>query len=464
MIKHIKLGIVFILIGNISMAQLHFSIKGIVPQAATKEIRLKGFSMSDGIVLASAIADEKGVFSLDYSNYSGAALLEIRDSKSVIVLLNQENFEIQWDNLEDFKSLKFVNSSENDAFLKGISIAQQSDGALLGLKYLKPLYESETEFQKSSKIKVDWINNEIGLKEKAFPNFLATLPKQSYVVYYLTIRKLLQDIPLTAERFIERLPDHEKQFNALDFNDSRLLQSGLNKELLESYFVMLETYGDLNIVSKHVTTSVEKILLSLDKNPILKQDVAEFLFRLFEKRSLFTNAEHLALTMLDTQNCVMDAKHEALFEQYRKMAKGKMAPEIIFENATKQIEKLSAISSKYKLVVFGASWCSKCQEDLPKLMPYYQDWKTKYNMDIVFVSLDTEKDKFNAFVKDFPWLSSCDLKGWESKAALDYCVFGTPTMYLLDTKDTIVLKPISEKQIQAWLEIQDPTITQKTNQ
>jgi thiol-disulfide isomerase/thioredoxin len=227
---------------------------------------------------------------------------------------------------------------------------------------------------------------------------------------------------------------------------------------------MLETYGDLNIVSKHVTTSVEKILLSLDKNPILKQDVAEYLFRLFEKRSLFANAEHLALTMLNTQNCVMDAKHEALFEQYRKMAKGKMAPEIIFENATKPLEKLSAISSKYKLVVFGASWCSKCQEDLPKLIPYYQDWKTKYNMDIVFVSLDTEKDKFNAFVKDFPWLSSCELKGWESKAALDYCVFGSPTMYLLGAKNTIVLKPVSEKQIQAWIEIQDPTVTQKTNQ
>ncbi|WP_396171070.1 TlpA family protein disulfide reductase [Flavobacterium sp.] len=464
MIKHIKLGIVFILIGNISMAQLRFSMKAIVPQAAIKEVRLKAFSFADGAVLASATADEKGVFSLDYSNYTGAALLEIRDSKSVIVLLNQENFEIQWDNLEDFKSLKFINSTENNAFLKGINIAQQSDGALLGLKYLKPIYESESEFQNSYKIKVDWINNEIGLKEKAFPNFLATLPKQSYVVYYLTIRKLLQDIPLTSERFRERLPENEKQFNALDFNDTRLLQSGLYKELFESYFVMLETYGDLNIVSKHVTTSVEKILLSLDKNPILKQDVAEYLFRLFEKRSLFANAEHLALTMLNTQNCVMDAKHEALFEQYRKMAKGKMAPEIIFENATKPLEKLSAISSKYKLVVFGASWCSKCQEDLPKLIPYYQDWKTKYNMDIVFVSLDTEKDKFNAFVKDFPWLSSCELKGWESKAALDYCVFGSPTMYLLGAKNTIVLKPVSEKQIQAWIEIQDPTVTQKTNQ
>jgi hypothetical protein len=63
------------------------------------------------------------------------------------------------------------------------------------------------------------------------------------------------------------------------------------------------------------------------------------------------------------------------------------------------------------------------------------------------------QEKFNAFVKDFPWLSSSELKGWEAKAALDYCVFGTPTMYLLSKDNTILLKPISEKQIQSWLEM-----------
>jgi hypothetical protein len=31
-------------------------------------------------------------------------------------------------------------------------------------------------------------------------------------------------------------------------------------------------------------------------------------------------------------------------------------------------------------------------------------------------------------------------------------VFGTPTMYILDKDDKIVLKPNSEKQVQAWLE------------
>jgi thiol-disulfide isomerase/thioredoxin len=159
--------------------------------------------------------------------------------------------------------------------------------------------------------------------------------------------------------------------------------------------------------------------------------------------------------MLDAQNCEMDTKHKALFEQYRKMAVGKTADDIVFENATQTVTNLNSITTKYKLVVFGASWCNKCQEDIPKLKSYYQDWKTKYNLEIVLISLDSEKEKYTAFVKDFPWFSSSELKGWEAKAALDYCVFGTPTMYLLDANNTILLKPISEKQIQSWLDMNE---------
>ena len=105
------------------------------------------------------------------------------------------------------------------------------------------------------------------------------------------------------------------------------------------------------------------------------------------------------------------------------------------------------------MVLFGASWCSKCQEEIPKLIPYYNEWKTKYDLEIVFVSLDTVPEKFINFTSIFPWISSCDYKGWDSKAAIDYCVFGTPTMYLLDASQAIVLKPISEKQVLAWLEM-----------
>jgi len=441
----------FLFFGSVLHAQKQLSIKGSFPQASNKEILIKGFTMAGDSVIAKTTADIAGNFSVKYpSSYVGAALVEIKDTKSVIVLLNQENFEMKWENFEEFKTLDFKSSFENDAFANGIAVVQKAESILSGLNYLQPFYEQEIN---KSKVKAEWINTEIDLQKKVFPEFLNSLPKSSYALYYLKLRKLLQNMPITASKYIEHVPEHEKEFNTMDFAGQNLIHSGLYKELLDGYFLLMESNGAIENIYIHTNASTNVLLKSLEKHPELKQEVAEYLFRLFEKRSLFQAAEHLALAMLNDQSCEMDSKHEALFEQYRKMARGKTADDIVFENATKPLAKMSDLKSKYKLVVFGASWCSKCQEEIPKLIPYYEDWKTKYDLEIVFISLDTEKEKFRTFVKDFPWLSTSELKGWESMAAIDYCIFGTPIMYLLDKNNVILVKPISEKQIEAWLEM-----------
>ncbi|MNF11955.1 hypothetical protein D3C80_2133090 [compost metagenome] len=72
-------------------------------------------------------------------------------------------------------------------------------------------------------------------------------------------------------------------------------------------------------------------------------------------------------------------------------------------------------------------------------------------MEIVFISLDTGKEKYQAFIKDLPFVSSCDFKEWKTQSAIDYCVFATPTMYLLDAENKILLKPFSAAQINSWL-------------
>jgi len=449
--KFFYISLTLLIVSHFSNAQNICSLKGNFPQASNKEIILKAFTMLGDSLLSKTTADTMGKFEINYpTKYRGAALLEIKESKSVIVLLNKENLEMNWDNLEDFNSLTYKDSPENSAFKKGIAITQKAEQLMSALNFIKPIYEKDLP---SSSKKIKWVAKEIAIQGNAFPDYLNSLSNNSYVRYYLKLRKLIEDMPNSASKYPERIPLHEGQFNTIDFAANDLVHSGLYKELLEGYFRLMESKGDLDMVYKNTNSGTDLVLKSLEKHPELKQEVAQYLFNFFEKRSLFQAAEHLALAMLDSQSCEMDSKHKSLFEQYRKMAIGKTADDIIFENATQPVLNLNSITTKYKLVVFGASWCTKCQEDIPKLKTYYDDWKTKYNLEIVFVSLDSEQEKFNAFVKDFPWMSSSELKGWEAKSALDYCVFGTPTMYLLSTDNTILLKPISEKQIQSWLEL-----------
>jgi thiol-disulfide isomerase/thioredoxin len=147
-------------------------------------------------------------------------------------------------------------------------------------------------------------------------------------------------------------------------------------------------------------------------------------------------------------------------ETYRAMKKGNTAADIYFkgDNFTPGYgpanfpRKLSDINSNYTLVVFGASWCPKCATELPEIAQHYSKWKEK-GVEVVHVSLDEEKDAFRQFVKDFPFISTCDFRKWDSQIAKDYYVFGTPTMFLLDKKRTIVLRPISVKQMDSWVDV-----------
>ncbi len=94
------------------------------------------------------------------------------------------------------------------------------------------------------------------------------------------------------------------------------------------------------------------------------------------------------------------------------MKKGNAASDIIFKGDiyTPGYEQnntpntLSDIKSKYTVVVFGASWCPKCTEELPEIAKHYPKWKAQ-GVEVVFVSLDENKEMFKKFTSIFPFIS-----------------------------------------------------------
>ena len=50
-----------------------------------------------------------------------------------------------------------------------------------------------------------------------------------------------------------------------------------------------------------------------------------------------------------------------------------------------------------------------------------------------------------------PWQSYCDYKGWETQAAKDYYISGTPSYFLLEATNKILLRPNSLAHANAWI-------------
>lgn len=419
------------------------TIQGTFSQAKEKEIVLKCYDGFTEKELSKTRTDSLGKFSVIYpETYVGVALMQIDNTKSVIVLLNKENFEMQWENLQDFNSLKFINSKENDLFATGITINQEVEQKLVGLKYLLPLYKNDNVNQ-------NWYQNEINIQEQMFEKFIENLPKDSYVKDYLIYRKFIADMQLTQERYKElaRVNQHQKSFEKLDFSNQALWNSGLLKEIFICYYQVLELYQDKEIIIKKSIDANSIWLKALANNSLRLQEIAEFCFTLLEKKNLTQASEHIALAMLNKNNCQLTDKQVNLFEQYRKLAIGKTAPNIVLNQ-----NNLNNLNNKYKLVVFGASWCPNCQTDYPSLIGKYKKLKETFDLEVVYISLDTDKKAFAEYYKEAPFKTFFDGKGWETQAAKDYHVFATPTYILLDKNLNILAKINSPEHLEAWLQ------------
>jgi hypothetical protein len=86
-----------------------------------------------------------------------------------------------------------------------------------------------------------------------------------------------------------------------------------------------------------------------------------------------------------------------------------------------------------------------------QLIMRYNKWKAK-EVEVVMVSLDTDKKALEDFASDFPYTLVCDYKKWDTQAAKDYYVSSSPTLFLLDSNNKIILRPPTVASLDSWLE------------
>lgn len=432
-------------------AQKTYLITGKLPTEKELEIRVMGYNIIKDTLLGQTKTDLNGNFTINYpKNYIGAATFQIKDGTSFILLLNNENFNFEWSDFKDFNTLKFKNSKENDYFKEAFDINNISNKKLMGLRYLKNLYKTDITNTSTSQLFYKQLEKEITDNTMQFEKYVAGLPITTYSKGYLKYRKIVQDIQ-EAKQKKEMSEIVEKEFKDIDFGNEVLQHSGLIKEILESYLeIVMTKVEDKAAKEERLIKITDTILDKIKANPTVLNQISEYLFKYYEKYSLSKVAEHTALSILGNNKCMVDDKRIALFEQYRKMAIGNLATNLEF-TTTAQYKSLMEIKSKFKVVIFGASWCEECKNEIPQFKDYAEIFKTKYDAEIIFISIDTDKEKYNVFIKDLPFINSCDFKGWESINVKNYCVFATPFIYVLNEQNKIVAKPLNATDTAKWL-------------
>jgi thiol-disulfide isomerase/thioredoxin len=101
---------------------------------------------------------------------------------------------------------------------------------------------------------------------------------------------------------------------------------------------------------------------------------------------------------------------------------------------------VGALKGKVVLVDFWATWCPPCRAELPNVIATYQKYHGQ-GFDIIGVSLDSDRDKLDAFLKQqdgMTWPQYFDGQGWQNKLAAKYGVESIPFTILVGPDGKII--------------------------
>jgi thiol-disulfide isomerase/thioredoxin len=455
-----KLKTIIFLLFICALANAQNNIAGTFSGLANQKIKLVGFNGFDTYVIDSMQVNEKGEFAIKFSeNDYGMCYLLSEDNKRFVVILSGESVKLKGESLAIPESIEIVEGNENKLFEQYASEHPRREQTLSAWDYLTKIYRKDSLFA-IHQTPIQAIETEKQRIKTEDSLFLASLPQTSYASYYLPLRKLVSSVSTIAQYRTEEIPETMQAFRKIDYTDKRLYKSGLLSEVIESHFWLIENSGrSLDSVYIEMNKSIDILIENLLSDEQKLNEITEYLFKLLEQRSLFNSSEYLALKLLNEQACTINNDFAAQLESYRAMKKGNTAPDIKFKNgivapgykATEIPKMLSDIKSNYTVIVFGASWCPQCPQELSKISGLYKKWKEQ-SVEVVFVSLDQDEKIFKSFARVFPFISLCDYQKWESPIVKSYHVFATPTIYLLNNKREILLRPSSVSQLDSWID------------
>ncbi|OCK51814.1 thioredoxin [Chryseobacterium sp. CBo1] len=294
--------------------------------------------------------------------------------------------------------------------------SQKKEIILPALAQIKEYYKDNTEFGKA-------LISEMG---KLSGTNSVDQTKNPFVYYYnKNYNKFLSNDS-------SKKATQEEIVNFIDKSNDMLESSSLLRPLLVSY---LNVGGNTN-----VSTSVDTLINRLNVETPRGQTVLSELIDIFDVYDM-NEFKTKYLTLAKNLKCTINDRLASTLKSNAATDLGAVFPAYKFHSPVNTTAKTIAdVKADKKVIVFWSSTCSHCENELPKLLTKYKDLQDK-NIQVIGLSLDTDKNSYTTKIAAFPWINDSELRGWNSSFAETYNIHATPTYFILDANNKIISKP-----------------------
>ncbi len=438
--------LIMILAGH---AQNTHEITGTVAGLKEPKVYLASFYGEQVYVLDSTIVKPDGNFrfSYDESHLPGYYRIILKKDHYVDLILNKEHVSFRTDFDEPLDSLQILQSTENRIYYDFLEQAGKSRLKQDLLTTLIDYYPREDAFYPE-------IRDQYIAVQKQLERYADSLCRSFPALYVTRVIKAQKrpflSADLTPEERIKYLRAH--YWSSIDMTDTELIRSTVYTNLAIDY---MSLYGNRQFNQEQLEAAfieaVDVMLTVSMANEDVYRFMLEYLVKGFEKYHFDKVLDHISTTYALQEGCEnenIDNEVMKRLKNYQNLSVGKPAPGVSVPDTTGKMIDLQQFSNDYLLIIFWASWCPHCSELMPQLKEVYRKYRP--HLEMLAISIDHDPEAYRKALKEgnYPWINACDLKGWGSKPAVDFNIYATPTMFLLDRQRNIIAKPIMLRELQ----------------
>jgi peroxiredoxin len=358
-------------------------------------------------------------------------------------IFNNENIGFATDFKAPDDSLKIAESEENRVWFGFLAMEKE---------YREQLKEVEAE--------LDFLGAGVSNSRNAVENRITQynqLQKERDKFILHTVEKspelfAAKLIKMNREPFLDgKLPKEERTgifkaeyFENLDFTDEALINSSVYTEKVFKYLMSCTQRGlTREQQEQEFMKAIDVILTNTHENQKVYELILDYLVRGFEKLNLDKLITYIAdkypgTTCQTDERTTLERKLET-----QKMKNGTVVPDFALPDLTGDTVTLSKVQKDTTLLIFWASWCPHCVQMLPQIKQWLKQ-QTLSNFEVVAISIDTSRNDLNSKVAEMgteSWCNLSDLRGWDGQTTINYNVFATPTLFLIDKNRRILARP-----------------------
>lgn len=264
-------------------------------------------------------------------------------------------------------------------------------------------------------------------------------------------------MPETGPKLAASVPDQttfyiDHFFDNLDLTDPLLATTPVFTDRINEF-------ADTLTALQHIPMqpSIDQLLYLAAANPQNQAYVAWLLMTRFETYYFLPGYDalyiHLVKDYLQTGRIAwfypeIKARELVQVHKMEPLLNGKTAPDLQMPDTSGIYHHLYDVKSSYTLLLFWASSCSHCRDEMPGFLKFYAQFHQKYNLEIMGVSTDTSAVRWKVYVHrhQLPWINVYGRKSIGGNYHDLYNVQITPTLFLLDDKKTILAKYLTIAQ------------------